>query len=84
MSDCTERRMRFGCLGRRVIEADFDGGVLSSDGGLMLVRRVDQRIGLSRAAATAIGDARDPSASSIACTICSRSACTRCATATRT
>jgi len=53
--------MQFGRLGRRVIEADFDGGDLSSDGGLMLLRQVDQRIGLSRAAAAAIGDARDPS-----------------------
>ena len=60
MPDCTESRMQFGRLGRRVIEADFDGGDLSSDGGLMLLRRVDQRIGLSRAAAAAIGDARDP------------------------
>lgn len=61
MPDCTESRMQFGRLGRRVIEADFDGGDLSSDGGLMLLRQVDQRIGLSRAAAAAIGDARDPS-----------------------
>ncbi len=60
MPDCTESRMRFGRLGRRVIEADFDGGDLSSDGGLMLLRQIDQRIGLSRAAAAAIGDARDP------------------------
>lgn len=60
MPACTERRMQFGRLGRRVIEADFDGGDLSSDGGLLLLRRVDQRIGLSRAAAAAIGDARNP------------------------
>ena len=60
MPDCTESRMQFGRLGRSVIEADFDGGDLSSDGGLMLLRQIDQRIGLSRAAAAAIGDARDP------------------------
>ena len=60
MPDCTDSRMQFGRLGRRVIEADFDGGDLSSDGGLMLLRQIDQRIGLSRAAAAAIGDARDP------------------------
>ena len=60
MPECTESRMQFGRLGRRVIEADFDGGDLSSDGGLMLLRQIDQRIGLSRAAAAAIGDARDP------------------------
>ena len=60
MPNCTERRIQFGRLGRRVVEAGFDGGELSSDGGLMLLRRVDQRIGVSRAAAAAIGDARDP------------------------
>lgn len=37
-----------------------DGGDLSSDGGLTLLRRSDQHIGLSRAAAAAYGDARDP------------------------
>ena len=60
MPDCTETKVVFGRIGRRVIEADFDGGDLSSDGGLMLLRQIDQRIGLSRAAAAAIGDARDP------------------------
>jgi len=60
MPHCTEGRIGFGRLGRRVIEADFDGGDLSSDGGLMLLRRVDERIGLSCAAAGALGDARDP------------------------
>lgn len=60
MPHCTEGRIGFGRLGRRVIEADFDGGDLSSDGGLLLLRRVDERIGLSRAAAEALGDARDP------------------------
>lgn len=52
--------MQSGRLVRRVIEADFDGGELSSDGGLMRLHRVDQRIGLSSAAAAAIGDACDP------------------------
>ena len=43
MPDCTESRIQFGRLGHRVIEAGFDGGELSSDGGLMLLRRVDQQ-----------------------------------------
>jgi len=60
MPDCTESKMQFGRLGRRLIEADFSGGDLSSDGGLMLLRRVDQRIGLSHAAAAVLDDARDP------------------------
>jgi hypothetical protein len=43
-----------------VIEADFSGGDLSSDGGLLLLRQVDRRIGLMRAAAAALPDPRDP------------------------
>ena len=50
----------FGRFGRRVIEADFSGGDLSSDGGLLLLRQVDGHLGLSRMAAAAIPDPRDP------------------------
>jgi hypothetical protein len=50
----------FGRLGRRLIEADFEGGDISSDGGLLLLRQVDERIGLSRAAAAVLSDPRDP------------------------
>lgn len=60
MSKCTGSRIDFGRFGRRVIEADFSGGDLSSDGGLMLLRRVDERIGLTRSAATKLSDPRDP------------------------
>jgi len=35
MPDCTEDKIEFGRLGRRLIEADFSGGDLSSDGGMM-------------------------------------------------
>ena len=61
MPNCTEGKLEFGRAGRRRIEADFSGGDLSSDAGVMLVRQVDRRIGLSHAAARALGDARDPS-----------------------
>jgi len=59
MPNCTRREMEFGRLGRCTIEANFEGGALSSDGGLMLLRQVDQRIGLSRAVATALHDPRN-------------------------
>jgi hypothetical protein len=42
------------------VEADFSGGDLSSEGGMMLVRQVDERIGLTRSAAKVLSDARDP------------------------
>lgn len=60
MPKCTVDRIDFGRLGRRIIEADFSGGELSSDGGLLLLRQVDRHLGLSAAAARAIPDPRDP------------------------
>jgi len=38
--------LRFASLDRRQIVAEFDGGDLTSDGGLPLLREVDRRIGL--------------------------------------
>ncbi len=58
MPKCTANQIQFGRLGRRIIEANFNGGDISSDGGLMLLRQVDRRIGLTRAAAAVLDDAR--------------------------
>ncbi|MEW5792139.1 MAG: transposase [Pseudomonadota bacterium] len=52
--------MGFGRFGRRFIEANVDGGALSADGGLMLLRQVDRKLGLSRAIAAALHDPRAP------------------------
>ena len=60
MPDRTAPTIEFGRVGRRLIEANFDGGDLSSDGGLMLLRRTDERIGLTRAVAAVFSDPRDP------------------------
>ena len=48
MPNCTAETMSFGRLGRCEIEANFEGGALSSDGGLMRLRQADRRIGLSK------------------------------------
>ena len=60
MPNRTAQRIEFGRVGRRLIDANFDGGDLSSDGGLMLLRRADERIGLTRAVAAVFSDPRDP------------------------
>ncbi len=60
MPKCTADQMGFGRLGRRLIEANFEGGALSSDGGLMLLRQADRKIGLSAAVASALHDPRNP------------------------
>jgi hypothetical protein len=49
----------FSSLNRRKMVADFQGGDLTSDGGLPLLREVDRRIGLLDALSAAIRDPRD-------------------------
>lgn len=47
-------------LRRQAVDCDFDGGTLTSDGGLLLLREVDRRLDLIRRADQAIPDPRDP------------------------
>jgi len=58
MPKCTKDKIDLGRVGRRVIEADFTGGDLSSEGGVVLLRQLDQQLGLTKAAARALGDGR--------------------------
>lgn len=58
MPKCTKGSVEFGKVGRRVAEAAFDGGDIVSDGGVLLLRRVDERLGLTRAVAQVFADRR--------------------------
>jgi Transposase DDE domain group 1 len=58
MPKCTDEAVEFGRVGRRVVQAAFDGGDIVSDGGVLLLKQVDERLGLTRAAALAFGDER--------------------------
>ena len=58
MPKCTDEAIEFGRVGRRVVQAAFDGGDIVSDGGVLLLRQLDERLDLSRAAALALGDER--------------------------
>lgn len=49
-----------GRVGRRVVEARFDGGSMTSDGGVVLLAKIDQRLGLIANAARCIADPREP------------------------
>ena len=60
MTDCTTQSLLFASLDRRQLVADFDGGDITSDGGLPLLREVDRKIGLLDALDAAIGDPRNP------------------------
>jgi hypothetical protein len=50
----------FAKLGRREIDVRFDGGNVSSDGGLLLLRQVERRLGLLKAVAQVLPDPRNP------------------------
>jgi len=58
--NCTAESINFGRLGRRAIEANFQGGAISPDGGLILLHQIDRRLGLSKAVAQVLNDPRDP------------------------
>lgn len=60
MPDCTSQQIEFEPFGGRRIEANFDGGDVSRDGGVLLVRKLERRLGLLNAVARALADPRDP------------------------
>ncbi len=60
MTECTSKSMSFSSAGRREVVADFLGGRLTSDAGVLLLREIDQKIGLLDALNAAIPDPRDP------------------------
>ena len=62
MTQCKRQKLVLSRLGRRRVEADFSGGRLSSDAGLLLVREIDRKLGLLDAAQQAIPDPRNPAA----------------------
>ena len=58
MTKCTQASLRFpGCQGRRV-EADFSGGEITGDAGVLLLRQADGVLKLSEAVSRALRDSR--------------------------
>ncbi len=62
MTNCTQKSFAFPRVNRRRVEASFDGGDITSDGGVLLLRQADHRLGLSAAIAAALVDAFDRAA----------------------
>jgi len=60
MSDCIATQLEFAPFKRRRIVSEFSGGDVSSDGGVLLLRQLERRIGLLERAAAVISDPRDP------------------------
>ncbi len=46
-------------VGDKAVDLDFAGGRLSSDAGLVLLKDIDDQLGLTRALADVLADARD-------------------------
>ncbi len=59
VTDCKDQPLLFQDLGPRKVVADFSGGTLSSDGGVLLLRQVDRGLGVSRSLARCFYDLRD-------------------------
>lgn len=58
-TDCRNQPLLFQDLGPRKVVADFSGGTLSSDGGVLFLRQVDLCLGLTRRLAGCFGDERN-------------------------
>ena len=54
---------------RKKVTAAFDGGLISSDGGLVLLREAERRIGLADLLADCLRDRRDPALVSLSVVI---------------
>ncbi len=59
-TQCTGTPLEFQGVGRRKVQADFDGGHLTSDGGALLLSEMDKRLGLTKQLAQCFSDFRDP------------------------
>ena len=60
MSDDTDAPFLFPAVGRKKVIADFDGGRLTSDGGVMLLAAAERRLGIADRLAGLIADPRNP------------------------
>ena len=58
MTQCNHDTMKFASCRRRRVRVDFSGGSISSNGGALLLREVDRKLGLTDRVARALGDRR--------------------------
>ena len=59
MTECKTEQYEFHALGNREVVGHFDGGDITTDGGGLLLREVEQRTGIIRNFAACFRDYRD-------------------------
>ena len=59
-TECSTDQLAFHALGRRTVVGRFDGGEISSDGGGLLLREVEQRTQILRRLSQCFIDHRHP------------------------
>ncbi|MGC0394205.1 hypothetical protein ABIF91_006591 [Bradyrhizobium sp. USDA 241] len=84
MTDDTIPPFSFPAVHAKKVTAAFDGGRLTSNGGVMLLAMAERRLGLANNLARVFPDRRIRRGSCTAWSICSALACSRSAAATRT
>ena len=59
-TECSEKTYQFQDLGKRLVVGDFDGGKITSDGGGLLLRELENKRGILHQFAACFKDYRDP------------------------
>src|SRR5712691_2774278 len=62
MTECKQKAIEFHALGSREVVGHFDGGDITSDGGGLMLREVEQRTGILKKFAACFVDYRNPEA----------------------
>jgi hypothetical protein len=60
MQEDTLLPFAFPAVARKKVSAAFDGGMLSSDGGVLVLRNVEKQLGLAQRLSLCLKDRRDP------------------------
>ena len=59
-TECVQEEFEFHGINRREVKGEFSGGAITSDGGGLLLREVEQKYGIIRQFAQSFKDYRDP------------------------
>lgn len=60
MTNCTQYPIQFPSIKNKKVLANFLGGAISSDGGILLLRKIDQKLKLTISIAKCFSDSRTP------------------------